>query len=901
VSGTLSANVASGETVYVSLDDGTTWTAATTTVGQNSWSLTGQTLTGSNTLKVKVSDIAGNDGTVYSQAYVLDTTAPTTTIATAAFSADTAANGSTNSDFITKTTSQTVSGTLSANVSAGEAVYVSLDNGTTWTAATTTVGQNSWSLTGQTLTGSNTLKVKVTDTAGNDGTVYSQAYVLDTTAPTTSIATAAFSADSGISGDWITKTASQAISGTLSANLAAGETVYVSLDGGTTWTAATATAGQNSWSLLGQTLTGSNTLQVKVTDTAGNDGTVYSQAYVLDTLAPTTTIATAAFSADSGISDDFITKTASQTISGTLSANLAAGETVYVSLDGGSTWKAATATTGQNNWSLAGQTLTGSSTLQIKVTDTAGNDGTVYSQAYVLDTTAPTTSIATAVFSADTAANGGTNTDWTTKTASQTVSGTLSANLAVGETVYVSLDGGSTWTAATATAGQNSWSLSGQTLTGSSTLQVKVTDNVGNDGTAYSQAYVLDTTAPTTSIATAAFSADSGTIGDFITSTANQTISGTLSANLASGETVYVSLDGGTTWKAATTGQNSWSLSDQTLTGSNTLQVKVTDTAGNDGSVYSQAYVLATAAPTTTIATATFSADTAANGGTDTDWTTKNASQTVSGTLSANLAAGETVYVSLDGGTTWKAATATAGQNSWSLSDQTLTGSSTLQVKVTDAAGNDGSVYSQAYVLDTTAPTTSIATAAFSADTAANGGTDTDWITKTASQTVSGTLSASLAAGETVYVSLDGGTTWKAATVTAGQNSWSLSDQALTGSNTLQVKVTDAAGNDGSVYSQAYVLDTTAPTTSIATAAFSADSGTIGDFITSTANQTISGTLSASLAAGETVQVSLDGGTTWKAATTGQNSWSLADQTLTGSNTLQVKVTDLAGNDGSVY
>ncbi|MQP68664.1 hypothetical protein GE253_25505, partial [Niveispirillum sp. SYP-B3756] len=1036
VSGTLSANVSAGETVYVSLDNGSTWTAATTTVGQNSWSLSGQTLTGSSVMKVKVTDLAGNDGTVYSQAYVLDTLAPTTSVATAAFSADTAANGGTNSDWITKTASQTVSGTLSANLSSGETVYVSTDGGSTWTAATATVGQNSWSLSGQTLTGSNTLKVKVADTAGNDGTVYSQAYVLDTTAPTNTIATAAFSADSAANGgtnsDWITKTAAQTVSGTLSANVASGETVYVSLDGGTNWTAATTTVGQNSWSLAGQTLTGSSTLKVKVTDTAGNDSTVYSQAYVLDTTAPTTTIATAAFSADTaangGTNTDWITKTAAQTVSGTLSANVSAGETVYVSLDNGSTWTAATTTVGQNSWSLSGQTLTGSSVMKVKVTDTAGNDGTVYSQAYVLDTLAPTTTIATAAFSADTRTAG----DFITKTAAQTVSGTLSTSLSSGETVYVSLDGGTTWTAATASVGQSAWSLAGQTLTGSNTLKVKVADIAGNDGTVYSQAYVLDTTAPTVTgvtsstadgayktgatisiqvsfseavyvpgtpsitlatgsastryaiytsgsgtdtltfsytvhagdnaadldyvstaalvasnlqdsagnntvltlatpgatgslgankaivldtiaptntIATAAFSADTaangGTNSDFITKTAAQTVSGTLSANLATGETVSVSLDGGTTWIAATTttGQNTWSLSGQTLTGSNTLQVKVTDTAGNNGTVYSQAYVLDTAAPTTTIATAAFSADTVANGGTNSDFITKTAAQTVSGTLSANLAAGETVYVSTDNGSTWTAATATTGQNSWSLAGRTLTGSSTLKVKVTDTAGNDGTVYSHAYVLDTTAPTTTIATAAFSADTAANGGTNSDWITKTTSQTVSGTLSANVASGEAVYVSLDNGSTWTAATTTVGQNSWSLTGQTLTGSSVMKVKVTDTAGNDGTVYSQAYVLDTTAPTTTIATAAFSADSGTIGDFITSTANQTISGTLSANLAAGETVYVSLDDGSTWTAATTtvGQNSWSLSGQTLTGANTLKVKVADTAGNDGTVY
>ena len=50
----------------------------------------------------------------------------------AAFSADTAPNGTTNNDLVTKTATQTLSGNLGANLLDGETVYVSLNNGTTW-------------------------------------------------------------------------------------------------------------------------------------------------------------------------------------------------------------------------------------------------------------------------------------------------------------------------------------------------------------------------------------------------------------------------------------------------------------------------------------------------------------------------------------------------------------------------------------------------------------------------------------------------------------------------------------------------------------------------------------------------------------------------------------------------
>uniref|UniRef100_A6VVW9 Autotransporter-associated beta strand repeat protein n=1 Tax=Marinomonas sp. (strain MWYL1) TaxID=400668 RepID=A6VVW9_MARMS len=266
-------------------------TLATGTASGTSIQLTTSSALTSGTYNIKAIQTVGgtNSDATSAQSVTIDTAAPTETIASATFSADTTANGGTNSDFITKTAEQTVSGTLSANLSSGESVYVSLDNGVSWSVATASVGSNTWSLAGQTLTESNVLKVKVTDTAGNDGTVYSQSYVLDTTAPTTTIATANFSADTGASGDFITNTANQTVSGTLSANLASGETVYVSLDNGVSWSVATASVGSNTWSLAGQTLTESNVLKVKVTDTAGNDGTVYSQSYVLDTTAPTIT------------------------------------------------------------------------------------------------------------------------------------------------------------------------------------------------------------------------------------------------------------------------------------------------------------------------------------------------------------------------------------------------------------------------------------------------------------------------------------------------------------------------------------------------------------------------------------------------------------------------------------
>ena len=128
---------------------------------------------------------------------------------------------------------------------------------------------------------------------------------------------------------------------------------------------------------------------------------------MLDTTAPTTTVSSALFSADTGVSaTDLITSAAAQTVSGTLSAVTVTGETVYVSLDAGSHWSAATNTIGSSSWSLAGQTLTASNTLQVKVTDVAGNDGTVYSHAYVYNNEAPVFSSPNTALALDQAGHG---------------------------------------------------------------------------------------------------------------------------------------------------------------------------------------------------------------------------------------------------------------------------------------------------------------------------------------------------------------------------------------------------------------------------------------------------------------------------------------------------------------
>ncbi|WP_175626593.1 MULTISPECIES: Ig-like domain-containing protein [Oxalobacteraceae] len=1032
ITATLSSPLAGTDIVWGSIDNGAHWTDITNKVSGTTLTWDNVTLTGSNTLQLKVTDAAGNDGTVRSQSYTVDSTPPTTTFGSIALSSDT---GVSNTDFITNSASQTISATLSSAPVGGDVVWGSVDGGAHWTNITSKVSGTSLNWNGATLgTGANSIMFKVTDEAGNDSALSFRNYTLDTSVPTTTVATASFSGDTGTSPtDFITNQAAQTISGTLSANLASGETVYVSLNNGSTWTAATAAVGQNTWSLP-RTLTGNGTLLVRVSDTAGNVSTALSQAYQYDTTSPTTTFSGLSLSADTGGSNsDFITKTASQTIGATLSGPLAAGDILYGSLDNGATWTDITSKVSSTSLSWDGATLIGSNTLQLKVVDAAGNQSTPQSKAYTLDTSAPATpgtpDLAT---SSDT---GPLNNDNITLDTTPTLSGTAENGSTV--TLY---DGATML--GTVVAGAGGWTYTTGVLTqGSHTITAVATDTAGNVSAASSGLTItIDTTAPTvTSVAVPAngtysaggtleftvnfseavivdtfggtprialvvgsttryadyvsgsgssallfryivpsgdIDANGITIGalstggalmqdaagnDIVTtlnsvgSTAAINVDGTNPAITSvgsstsdgaygAGSTITITVDFSTAINVDTTfGTPTLALaSGGTATytggsGTGTLTFSYTVGAGENSADldYSSAFALAlngasiidaggsqqsaniilatpgtagslgankdividTSAPTNTVASAAFSDDTGTSGS---DFITKTAAQTISGTLTSNLAAGERVYVSLDNGATWTLATATVGANTWSLANQTLNGSGTLKVRISDDAGNNGTPYSQAYVLDTTAPSISFSDIALSADT---GSSATDLITNTAAQTISATLSAAPAAGDVVYGSLDNGATWTDITSKVSGTTLTWNGVTLAASDTLQLRVTDAAGNNGTATSRAYVLDTTGPMTSVASISFSADSGASStDFITNVAAQTISGTLSANLASGETVQVSLDNGATWivATATVGTDTWSLSGQTLSGSNTLLVKVVDIAGNDGNV-
>jgi predicted secreted protein len=840
---------------------------------------------GNHSLTAVAIDAAGNaspaSGTL---SLVVDTTPPTTTVSSAALSSDT---GDSVTDMITRIDSQTISGTLSANLSAGERVMVSLDNGATWNPAIASAGSNTWSLNA-TLSGSNTLKVKVEDLAGNGGTVYSHAYVIDQVAPAApSTPDLDAGSDSGASDtDNVTGVTAPSFSGTAEI----GSTVRL-FDGGIEIGSFVVVDG--SWHIttgngvtMGQRI---HYITAQASDVAGNVAASAALEVDVRTTAPATTIASMALSADSGAAGDFITNASSQTISGLLSANLATGERVQVSLDGGASWNNATATVGSKAWSIAAALAAGTHDIKVRVTDPIDNSGPVHTQAYTLDSVSPTvaiTSSASSLKAGETATitftfseDPGTSFSWDGTAGDITVSGgTLSAMSGAG-TVRTAIF----TPAANVDAG-----------TASITVTASYQDAAGNTGaSATLPAIVFDTLAPTAPSAPDLAGADDSGVSstDNITNDPTTSFSGTAQ----SGATVKL-YDGALEIGSTTATGGNWTIPVSNLAeGSHALTAKAFDAAGNASAASGPlTLVVDKTPPTTTVSSAQLSADTGASA---TDMiTSASGAQVITGALSANLAAGERVMVSIDNGATWTAAVAAVGANTWSLTTA-LTASNVLKVQVLDQAGNGGAVYSHAYVIDTSAPA---APAAPDLDAGSDSGSSNiDNITAVTQPGFSGT--AEIGATVRLY---DGAT--EIGHVVATDGTWHIaSDTPLgKGSHSITATATDVAGNTSAASSPLAVqILTSGPATGIASMALSVDSGAAGDFITNTQAQTISGLLDGALALGERVQVSLDGGGSWldAAGAIGSKAWSIAASLTAGTHDIRVRVIDAVDNTGPVH
>ena len=815
--------------------------------------------------------------------------------------------GASSSDLITKTASQTVSGTLSTSLLSGQTVKVSTDNGSTWTAATATTGSTTFSLSGATLSGSSTLMAKAVNTSLAEGTSLSKAYVLDTTSPTATLTTGTYANTANATVQSSETGTAYLVKNTI---IVTNEASITSASG-TSWNSvAISAAGSNTSLALAGLVDGSYRLYT--VDAAGNLSTASTNTFTVDATAPSlsNTITQLLMSSDTGSSPtDKITKTTSQTISGTLSEALGSNESVYISADGGLNWSSATATTGSTSFSLSGFSLEvgTNNSMQAKVMNTfTSSSSAIYSILYTLDTTAPTVAIIAptlAITSSKTAATAGESLTLTF-TFSEVPVGFSASDI----TVTNGTVSGLTVDATNSKVYTATLALSNALSSGTSVVSVASNnfyDVAGNaNAVSSSLSVTIDSVVPTVSSVTitSATGAQSNYLnaGDVVTATAtfseavtvdttggrpylNLNINGTtVQAAYASGSGTtaltfsYTILAGQTDANGISIDLNSLNLNSGTIKDASGNNATLTQTAVSDNA----SYMVDTTAPTATLTTGTY-ANTAS--------ATVQSSETGAAYLVNNtIIVTNEASITSASGTSWNSVAISAANTNTLLS---LTGlvDGSYKLYTVDAAGNLSTASTNTFTVNAAATglTTSVTRLQLSADT---GISPTDRITKTASQTVSGDLSAALAAYESVYITADGGSNWYAATASTGSTSFSLSGISLEvgANNTLKAKVMNTSTSGSSVeYSIFYTLDTTVST--VNSVAFSGATGAQNNFLN--AGDVVMATVTFS----EAVTVTTTNGTPYLNLNIGGTTVQAAYASGTGTTALIFSYTILSG------
>lgn len=806
-------------------------------------------------------------------------------------------SGSSNSDQLTNAGSLSFSGTgASSDSSSTVRVFIdanangSYDAGTDPTG-TATLSSGSWSVASVSTSGlsDGTYHVYAITTSATGSLSSSRSAALDVTldktAPTITVGSLALSADTGSSAsDFITSTAAQTISATLSAAKSASDTLQGSLDNGNSWTSLNAMLSGTSLSWTGVTLSGSNTIKLRVVDAAGNAGSAASQAYTLDTStppAPSTLVVSAA--SDSGSSNsDGITNNSMPTITGTGET----GATVRLYDSDGSTVLGSTTVTA-GTWSITSSILSsGSHNLSAKQTDAAGNTSTASANLSIeIDTTAPSAPALSATTVQQSSATSGA----TIATISASDSHSLSYALVTGN--------GSN------DADNGSFSVSGSALQAASNLSagtyaiyLRATDVAGN---ASYQSYTINvvnapaissivrTGGAAASVAAAASSVSyTVTFDQSVTgvdlSDFSLTTSGSASATLASlsgsGSTYTVTLD--------TLGGDGTLRLDLKSSGTGIQNGSAVAITGgyNSGASYTLDHT-APAAPSTPALNAASD-----SGNSSSDAITSNTTPVFSGTAEASAS------ISLYDGATLLGTTSADGSGNWSITSSTLAqGSHSITAKATDAAGNVSSASSaRAVIIDTSASAPAALALAAASD---HGSSNSDRITNLATPQISGSAEA----GASVRLYDTDGTTVLGTATADNSGNWSITSSSLgNGSHSLSAKQTDIAGNVSAASGTLSItIDLATPSAPAAPQlSSSSDSGAQGDNHTEITTPTFTGTAEAYAS----VRLYDSDGTTVLGSTSadGSGNWSISSSALgLGLHNLSVRQTDLAGNQSS--
>jgi len=819
---------------------------------------------------VSSTDAAGNTGTASAnQAYTVDTVAPSPTLAVDDVTVDNVLNAAEAGGTVN------ITGTTT-DCQPGDIVTLTI-NGQTFSGTVDALGNFSIAVPGADLVADTSIaaSVNATDAAGNTATATdTQTYSVDLTAPTPTILLNDVTADNVLNAAEAGGTVT--ITGTTTGTQV-GDLVTVVVNGNS-YTGFVDGSGNFSINVAGADLALDTSVAASVssTDTAGNTGTSSdTQPYTKDLVAPTPTLTI------SDVTSDNVLNAAEAggnvTITGT-TTDCQPGDTVTLTING-QTFTGTVDASGNYSISVPGSDLAAATTISgsVSSTDAAGNTGTGTDiQSYTVDTVAPAPVITIDPVTPDNILNaaeaGG----------SVTITGTTTGTQA-GDTVTLEING-NTYTGTVDGSGNFSISVPGSDLAAdtnsSMDASVSTTDSSGNTGTGTgTKAYTVSTNAPTPSI-----TIDDVTLDNVLNAAeagGSVNITGTTTGTQA-GDTVTLVINGNT-YTGTVDGLGNFSINvpgselaaDTTIAGS----VSSTDAAGNTGTGTDiQSYTVDTVAPAPTITVNPVTPDNILNA------TEAGGNVTITGTTT-DCQPGDTVTLTING-QNFTGTVDASGNFSINVPGSELAADTTIagSVSSTDAAGNTGTGTDiQSYTVDTVAPAPTLAVDDVTVDNVLNAAEAGGNVTITGTTT-------DCQPGDTVTLTING-QNFTGTVDASGNFSINVPGSELAADTTIagSVSSTDAAGNTGTGTDiQSYTVDTVAPAIP-----------TVVSQTTSNTTPTVTGT--ATLGAGETLAVTING-TTYTTANgltvdPVAGTWSVTlPVTPLGTYTVVATTTDAAGN-----
>ncbi|WP_273846473.1 Ig-like domain-containing protein [Providencia rettgeri] len=597
---------------------------------------------------------------------------------------------------------------------------------------------------------------------------------------------------------------------------------------------------QGDWSL---TITdnladGSHVLNVTVTDNVGNQG-IFIQSLLVDTTSPAAQ-ATLTESSDSGIKGDHITQQQAVTLAGSTKPQ----STIVIQFSG---QEYSTIADKDGQWQIALPAVDkdGKYDYQVSVTDTIGNVGTSNGQ-FTVDTQVDSLSV-----QLDTQSDSGNIGDNITNETRPHFSGKAEA----GSRIVLTIDGQLLNTTADS---HGEWSVVAQNILadGVYDYEVKATDVAGNSAVVTESVQIKTTLHPTT--------LQLNNQSDFITSQLTPTLSGLSEANAK----ISIAIDG-KTYSTQADSQGNWLVlitSPLTL-GSHSLKVQVTDIAGNSEKISEILHIDTT--PPAAQATLTESSDSGIKG----DHITQQQAVTLAGSTKPQ----STVVLQFSG---QEYSTIADKDGQWQIALPAVDkdGKYDYQVSVTDTIGNVGTSNGQ-FTVDTQVDSLSV-----QLDTQSDSGNIGDNITNETRPHFSGKAEA----GSRIVLTIDG---QLLNTTADSHGEWSVVAQNILadGVYDYEVKATDVAGNSAVVTASVQIKTTLHPTT--------LQLNNQSDFITSQLTPTLSGLSEANAK----ISIAIDG-KTYSTQADSQGNWSvlITSPLTSGSHSLKVQVTDIAGNSEKI-